>query len=65
MPNLILVFIDVLKNIQTEKSYTKMSNEKKICLNVVDSIEKYQVDVLGNYQKVDLPEKRMTFSKEG
>ena len=28
-------------------------------------IEKYQVDVLGNYYKVDLPEKRMTFSKEG
>ena len=31
----------------------------------LQSIEKYQVDVLGNYYKVELPEKRMTFSKEG
>lgn len=29
-----------------------MSNEKKICLNVVDSIEKYQVDPLGRIAKV-------------
>ena len=43
---------DETKNIQTEKSYTKMSNEKKICLNVVDSIEKYQVDPLGRIAKV-------------
>lgn len=28
------------------------------------SFEKYQVDVLGNYYKVSLPEKRMQFSKE-
>jgi len=34
-------------------------------LKTLQSIEKYQVDVLGNYYKVDLPEKRMTFSKEG
>ena len=34
-------------------------------IKTLQSIEKYQVDVLGNYQKVDLPEKRMTFSKEG
>ena len=34
-------------------------------LKTLRSIEKYQVDVLGNYYKVDLPEKRMTFSKEG
>ena len=29
-----------------------MSNEKKICLYVVDSIEKYQVDPLGRIAKV-------------
>lgn len=34
-------------------------------IKTLQSIEKYQVDVLGNYYKVDLPEKRMTFSKEG
>lgn len=34
-------------------------------IKTLQSIEKYQVDVLGNYQKVDLPEKRMTFSKDG
>lgn len=28
-------------------------------------VEKYQVDVLGNYYKVTSPEKRMPFSKEG
>ena len=34
-------------------------------IKTLQSIEKYQVDVLGNYYKVDLLEKRMTFSKEG
>lgn len=34
-------------------------------LKSLQSIEKYQVDVLGNYYKVKLPERRMTFSKEG
>lgn len=34
-------------------------------IKTLQSIEKYQVDVLGNYYKVVLPEKRMTFSKEG
>lgn len=34
-------------------------------IKTLQSIEKYQVDVLGNFYKVDLPEKRMTFSKEG
>lgn len=34
-------------------------------LKTLQSIEKYQVDVLGNYYKVDLPEKRMKFSEEG
>ena len=34
-------------------------------IKTLQSIEKYQVDVLGNYYKVDLPEKRMKFSKEG
>lgn len=34
-------------------------------IKTLQSIEKYQVDVLGNYYKVDLPEKRITFSKEG
>lgn len=34
-------------------------------IKTLQSIEKYQVNVLGNYYKVDLPEKRMTFSKEG
>lgn len=34
-------------------------------IKTLQSIEKYQVDVLGNYHKVDLPEKRMAFSKEG
>ena len=34
-------------------------------IKTLQSIEKYQVDILGNYYKVDLPEKRMTFFKEG
>ncbi len=36
-----------------------------IGMKTLQSMEKYQVDVLGNYHKVNLPEKRMTFSKEG
>lgn len=35
-----------------------------IGIKSLQSIEKYQVDVLGNYHKVQLPEKRMPFSKE-
>ena len=34
-------------------------------VKTLQSIEKYQVDVLGNYHKVRLPEKRMSFCKEG
>ena len=34
-------------------------------IKTLQSIEKYQVDVLGNYHKVSLPEKRMPFNKEG
>lgn len=44
-----------------DRRYTQPS----LGLKTLQSIEKYQVDVLGNYHKVDLPEKRMKFSKEG
>ena len=34
-------------------------------VKTLQSIEKYQVDVLGNYHKVSIPEKRTLFKKEG
>lgn len=39
--------------------------QMRLGFKTLQSIEKYQVDVLGNYHKVNLPEKRMKFSKEG
>lgn len=49
-------------NIEThDRRYTRTS----LGVKTLQSIEKYQVDVLGNYHKVNLPEKRMKFSKEG
>ena len=46
-------------------SHDRRYESRGIGVKTLQSIEKYQVDVLGNYYKVDLPEKRMTFSKEG
>ena len=34
-------------------------------IKTLQSIEKYQVDVLGNYYRVKTPEKRMKFSGKG
>lgn len=44
-----------------DRRYEKAS----LGIKTLVSFEKYQVDVLGNYYKVTLPEKRMQFSKEG
>ncbi len=46
-------------------SHDRRYESRGIGIKTLQSIEKYQVDVLGKYYKVDLPEKRMTFSKEG
>ncbi len=43
-----------------DRSYAQPS----LGLKTLQSIEKYQVDVLGHYHKVTLPEKRMPFSRE-
>ena len=49
----------------TISTHDRRYSQSSLGIKTLQSIEKYQVDVLGNYQKVDLPEKRMTFSKEG
>lgn len=46
-------------------SHDRRYESRGVGVKTLPSIEKYQVDVLGNYHKVDLPEKRMKFSKEG
>jgi len=51
-------------SIQIE-THDRRYSQASVGIKTLQSIEKYQVDVLGNYYKVDLPEKRMTFSKEG
>lgn len=49
----------------TISTHDRRYSQSSLGIKTLQSIEKYQVDVLGNYYKVDLPEKRMTFSKEG
>ena len=46
-------------------THDRRYSQSSLGFKTLTSIEKYQVDVLGNYHKVDLPEKRMTFSEEG
>jgi hypothetical protein len=38
--------------------------QSSLGVKTLESIEKYQVDVIGNYWPVRIPEKRMDFSKE-
>ena len=49
----------------TISTHDRRYSQSSLGTKTLQSIEKYQVDVLGNYYKVYLPEKRMTFSKEG
>ena len=37
---------------------------QKLGIKGLKSLEKYEVDVLGNYHKVNLPEKRLSFNKK-
>lgn len=47
------------------ETHDRRYSQPSLGVKTLRSIEKYQVDVLGNYYKVKLPEKRMTFSEEG
>lgn len=49
----------------TISTHDRRYSQPSLGIKTLQSIEKYQVDVLGNYYKVDLPEKRMSFSEEG
>ena len=46
-------------------THDRRYESRGIGIKTLQSIEKYQVDVLGNYHKVNLPEKRIPFTKEG
>lgn len=57
MPNLILVFIDVLKNIQTEKDYNEfITLLKEICLN-----DEIIFELVSNEEKLDLEKENKYF----
>lgn len=57
MPNLILVFIDVLKNIQTEKDYNKfITLLKELCLN-----DEIIFELVSNEEKLDLEKENKYF----
>lgn len=57
MPNLILVFINVLKNIQTEKDYNEfITLLKEICLN-----DEIIFELISNEEKLDLEKENKYF----
>lgn len=57
MPNLILVFIDVLKNIQTEKDYNEfITLLKELCLN-----DEIIFELVSNEEKLDLEKENEYF----
>ena len=57
MPNLILVFIDVLKNIQTEKDYNEFINLlKELCLN-----DEIIFELVSNEEKLNLEKENKYF----
>ena len=57
MPNLILVFIDVLKNIQTEKDYNEfITLLKELCLN-----DEIIFELVRNEEKLDLEKENKYF----
>lgn len=57
MPNLILVFIDVLKNIQTEKDYNEfITLLKELCLN-----DEIIFELISNEEKLDLEKENKFF----
>ena len=43
---------EATKNIKTSQGYVKLSAEKKISLNVIERLRKYQVDPLGRIVEV-------------
>lgn len=45
-------------------THDRRYSQSSLGIKTLLSIEKYQVDVLGNYHKVHLPEKRLSFRKE-
>ncbi len=57
MPNLILVFINVLKNIQTEKDYNEfITLLKELCLN-----DEIIFELVSNEEKLDLEKENKYF----
>lgn len=57
MPNLILVFIDVLKNIQTEKDYNEfITLLKELCLN-----DEIIFELVSNEEKLNLEKENKYF----
>ena len=57
MPNLILVFIDVLRNIQTEKDYNEfITLLKELCLN-----DEIIFELVSNEEKLDLEKENKYF----
>lgn len=57
MPNLILVFINVLKNIQTEKDYNEfITLLKELCLN-----DEIIFELISNEEKLDLEKENKYF----
>lgn len=57
MPNLILVFINVLKNIQTEKDYNEfITLLKELCLN-----DEIIFELINNEEKLDLEKENKYF----
>ena len=57
MPNLILVFINVLKNIQTEKDYNEfITLLKELCLN-----DEIIFELIRNEEKLDLEKENKYF----
>lgn len=47
------------------ETHDRRYSQPSLGIKTLQSIEKYQVDILGNYHRVELPEKRMGFYKEG
>ena len=56
---------DISAGAITITTHDRRYSQSGLGVKTLQSIEKYQVDVLGNYHKVRLPEKRMSFCKEG
>lgn len=47
------------------ETHDRRYSQPSLGIKSLETIEKYQVDILGDYHRVELPERRMGFSKEG